>query len=84
MRVRNLAIFEKVRCKCGGGQRLKILKKNYLYFLYIFTIKIFLKNTLVWPWFTKQRKKKARKTKQNKTQNKNENTKEKTKEVTNI
>ena len=65
MRVRNLAIFEKVRCKCGGGQRLKILKKNYLYFLYIFTIKIFLKNTLVWPWFTKQRKKKARKTKQN-------------------
>ena len=82
MRVRNLAIFEKVRCKCGGGQRLKILKKNYLYFLYIFTIKIFLKNTLVWPWFTKQRKKKARK--QNKTQNKNENTKQNTKEVTNI
>ena len=82
MRVQNLAIFEKVRCKCGGGQRLKILKKNYLYFLYIFTIKIFLKNTLVWPWFTKQRKKKARK--QNKTQNKNENTKQNTKEVTNI
>ena len=47
------------------GAAIKKLKKNYLYFLYIFTIKIFLKNTLVWPWFTKQRKKKVRNTKQN-------------------
>ena len=52
----------------------KLLKIFYLYFLYIFTIKIFLKNTLLWPWFTKQRKKKARNAKQ----------KENTKEATNI
>ena len=37
-------------------------------------MKIFLRNTLLWPWFTKQRKKKAKNTK--KIQN--------TKEVTNI
>ena len=58
----------------GAGTVIKKLLNFfiYLYFLYIFTIKIFLKNTLLWHWFTKQRKKKARNTKQN------------TKEATNI
>ena len=61
--VRDSAIFEKIGCRCGGTWQLKnYLKYFYLYFLYIFTIKIFLKNTLLWPWFTKQRKKKARNT----------------------
>ena len=46
--VRDSAIFEKVGCGCGGTRRLKnYLKYFYLYFLYIFTIKIFLKNTLL-------------------------------------
>ena len=55
------------RCKCGGMWRLKnYLKYFYLYFLHIFTIKIFLKNTLLCPWFTKQRKKKARNIKKKK------------------
>ena len=46
VRVWDLAIFEKVRC--GGTRRLKnYLKYFYLYFLYIFTIKILLKNTLL-------------------------------------
>ena len=54
-------------CKCGGMWRLKnYLKYFYLYFLHIFTIKIFLKNTLLCPWFTKQRKKKARNIKKKK------------------
>ena len=57
------AIFEKVGCGCGGTRRLKnYLKYFYLYFLYIFTIKIFLKKYITMPWFTKQRKKKARNT----------------------
>ena len=48
VRVRDSAIFEKVECGCGGTRRLKnYLKYFYLYFLYIFTIKIFLKNTLL-------------------------------------
>ena len=46
--VRDSAIFEKVGCGCGGTRRLKnYLKYFYLYFLYIFTIKILLKNTLL-------------------------------------
>ena len=48
VRVWDLAIFEKVGCRCGRTQRLKNYKKYfYLYFLYIFTIKILLKNTLL-------------------------------------
>ena len=50
------------------------LKKYYLYFLYIFTIKIFLKNTLY--VLGSQNKERRRQ----ETQNKKENTKE----VTNI
>ena len=46
--VRDSAIFEKIGCRCGGTWQLKnYLKYFYLYFLYIFTIKIFLKNTLL-------------------------------------
>ena len=62
VRVQDLAIFEKIGCGCGEVWQ---FKNYYLYFLYIFTIKIFLKNTLLWPWFTKKRKKKARNIKQN-------------------
>ena len=48
VRVRDLAIFERVGRRCGWTRRLKnYLKYFYLYFLYIFTIKIFLKNTLL-------------------------------------
>ena len=44
VRVQDLAIFEKVGYGCGGVRRLKNYEKYfYLYFLYIFTIKIFLK-----------------------------------------
>ena len=46
------------------GAGIKKIINFFFYFLYIFTIKKFLKNTLLWPWFTKQRKKKARNTKQ--------------------
>ena len=47
MQVWNLAIFEKVGCGCGEVRQLKNYQKNlYLYFLSIFTIKIFLENTL--------------------------------------
>ena len=49
--MRDSAIFEKVGCGCGcgGTQQVKnYLKYFYLYFLYIFTIKIFLKNTLLY------------------------------------
>ena len=48
--VRDLVIFEKVGCgcRCSKTRQLKNYKKYfYLYFLYIFTIKIFLKNTLL-------------------------------------
>ena len=48
VQVRDSAIFEKggCGCRCGGTRRLKnYYKYFYLYFLYIFTIKIFLKNT---------------------------------------
>ena len=48
------------------GAAIKKLLKIFLFIFSIyFTIKIFLKNTLLWPWFTKQRKKKARNSKQN-------------------
>ena len=44
------AIFKKVGCGCDGTRRLnKYYKYFYLCFLYIFTIKIFLKNTLLCP-----------------------------------
>ena len=46
VQVRDLAIFEKVRCGCSRVWRLKKLLKIFL-FIYIFTIKIFLKNTLL-------------------------------------
>ena len=46
--VRDSTIFEKIGSGCGGTQRLKnYYKYFYLYFLYIFTIKILLKNTLL-------------------------------------
>ena len=65
------AIFEKVECRCGGLRQLKNYL-FYLYFLYIFTIKIFLKNTLyVLGSQTKERRRQE-------TQNKKENTKEAT------
>ena len=68
VRVRNSTIFEKVGC---GVQQ---LKNYYLYFLYMFTIKIFLKNTLyVLGSQSKERRRQE-------TQDKKENTKE----VTNI
>ena len=35
------------KCRCGIRQLKNYLKYFYLYFLYIFTIKIFLKNTLL-------------------------------------
>ena len=48
IRVWDSAIFEKVRCGCGKEWQLKNFFKKIIYtFLYIFTIKIFLKNTLV-------------------------------------
>ena len=58
--------------------RVRRLKNYYLYFLYIFTIKIFLKNTLL--CLDSQNKERRRQETQNKIQNKKENTKE----VTNI
>ena len=65
--------------KLGVGAAIKkLLKIFYLYFLYIFTIKIFLKNTLL--CLDSQNKERRRQETQNKTQNKKENTKE----VTNI
>ena len=48
------------------------LKYFYLYFLYIFTIKIFLKSTLLWPWSQKKERRRQE------TQNKKEITKEAT------
>ena len=65
-RVRDSVIFEKVGC--GVRQ----LKNYYLYFLYIFIIKIFLKNTLY--VLGSQNKERRRQ----ETQNKKENTKEAT------
>ena len=44
VRVRDSGIFEKGGYRCSGTRQ---LKNYYLYFLYIFTIKIFLKNTLL-------------------------------------
>ena len=61
MQVRDSAIFEKggCGCRCGGTRRLKnYYKYFYLYFLYIFTIKIFLKNTY-YALIHKKRKKNA-------------------------
>ena len=59
VRVRDSAIFEKGECGCSGTRRLKnYLKYFYLYFLYIFTIKIFLKNTY-YALIHKKRKKNA-------------------------
>ena len=50
VQVRDLAIFKKVGCGCNGTRWLnKYYKYFYLCFLYIFTIKIFLKNTLLCP-----------------------------------
>ena len=59
VRVQDSAIFEKSGCGCSGTRRLKnYLKYFYLYFLYIFTIKIFLKNTY-YALIHKKRKKNA-------------------------
>ena len=59
VRVRDSAIFEKGGCGCSGTRQLKnYLKYFYLYFLYIFTIKIFLKNTY-YALIYKKRKKNA-------------------------
>ena len=50
VQVRDSTIFKKVGCGCNGNRRLnKYYKYFYLWFLYIFTIKIFLKNTLLCP-----------------------------------
>ena len=50
VQVRDSAIFKKEGCGCNGTRRLnKYYKYFYLCFLYIFTIKIFLKNTLLCP-----------------------------------
>ena len=54
----------------------KLLKYFYLYFLYIFTIKILLKNTLL--CLDSQNKERKRQETQKKTQKKKENTKETT------
>ena len=73
MQVWYLAIFEKVGCGCGGVWLLKnYYKYFYLYFLYIFTIKIFLKNILL--CLDSQNKERRRQ----ETQNKKENIKEAT------
>ena len=71
IRVRDLAIFEKVGCEYSGVRRLNFFF-YYLYFLYIFTIKIFFKNTLY--VIGSQNKERRRQ----ETQNKKENTKEAT------
>ena len=56
----------RTRVRVRRGAAIKKLLKIFLFIFSIyFTIKIFLKNTLLWPWFTKQRKKKARNSKQN-------------------
>ena len=68
VQMRDSANFEKGRYRCDGTQQLKnYVKYFYLYFLFIFTIKIFLKNTL-----DSQNKERRQKT-----QNKKENTKQK-------
>ena len=56
VRVRDSGIFEKGGYRCSGTRQ---LKNYYLYFLYIFTIKIFLKNTLLCLDPHKKKKKKA-------------------------
>ena len=38
VRVRDLAIFEKVGCGCGGTRRLKIIKNIFIYIFYIFLL----------------------------------------------
>ena len=68
VRVRDSVIFEKVKYGCSNVRQLKnYLKYFYLYFLYIFTIKIFLKNTLL--CLDSQNKERRRQETQKKTQN---------------
>ena len=71
MRVQDSVISEKVGCRCGGVWRLKnYLKYFYLCFLYIFTIKIFLKNALL--CLDSQNKERIRQQTQNKNKHKDE------------
>ena len=74
MWVRDSAIFEKVECECDCdkvGDK-KIIKKILIYIFYIFTIKIFLKNTL-----DSQKKKRKKNEKKKKTRSTKQNTKQK-------